>query len=253
LLAFLAGMVVLLRAKEGSTKEEPTPRQLALLLGLPFLVNCIAALAGLYPYGGTRHSAVLALFGLGGASIGLSRLKTARAWITPVIVAAGLAVCNFFPAPPPPIKARNHTRILMLEAVDTLRRSAAPGSILFADYQSGLLLGYYACGHGVVQMFPPFAPFAQDDCGPYRVITARPQEWKFYADDLPAQLAGVAQTYGLAPGTKLWLFDGGWNTDTAPALRKQLRETGGTAPLSYGENILLCQVEVSRTSTKPKD
>jgi hypothetical protein len=200
------------------------------------------ALAGLYPYGATRHNAFLALFGLCGAAIGLALWKPKRNWIRPLAVFVCLALCNFFPAPPPLIRARNQRRILMEEAVKSLRGSAPAGSILFADYQSGLLLGYYACGHGIVQIFPPLKSFVRSDCGPYTAITARPQEWKFRAEDLPDQLANTAKTYQLAPGTKLWLFDAGLITDTVPALRKQMEQLGCSAPQSFGQNIFLCEI-----------
>ena len=244
LAAFLLGMVSL--AKKPSLGKRPAPRELALLLALPFVVNCALALAGLYPYGGTRHNAFLALFGLSGAAIGLAAWRPARTWIRPAAIVVALALCNFFPAPPPQIKAKNHKRVLMETAVESLRRSATDGSIIFADYQSGLLLGYYVCGHGVVQIFPPLPLFTRNDCGPYTGITAQPQEWKFYASDLPDQLATVAQLYNLAPGTKVWLFDAGWITDSAPALRKQLQQVGCSAPQSFGENIFFCEIAISR-------
>jgi 4-amino-4-deoxy-L-arabinose transferase-like glycosyltransferase len=242
LAAFLIGMISLLN--QPSSGKRPSSRELALLLGLPFVVNCGVALAGLYPYGGTRHNAFLALFGLSGAAIGLAAWKPRRTWIRPLVIFICLALCNLFPAPPPQIKAKNHGRILMNQAADSLRQSAPAGSVLFADYQSGLLLGYYICGHGVVQTFPPLQSFTRSECGPYTVITARPQEWKFYASDLPDQLASAAQTYDLTPGTKVWLFDAGWITDSAPALRKQSGQLGCSAPQTFGENIFLCQITI---------
>jgi hypothetical protein len=255
LLAFLVGIVSLLRAKETSGENRPTRRELALLLGLPFAVNCATALAGLYPYGGTRHNSFLALFALSGASIGLATWKPARTWIRtwikPLAVAACLVLCNFFPAPPPLIRAQNHSRILMKEAVDSLQRDAPPGAVLFADYQSGLLLGYYVCGYGVVQTFPPFQSFIQSNCGPYTAITARPQEWKFSADDFTEQLASLRHSYHFIPGAKMWLFNAGWITDSAPALRGQLKQVGCSTPQSFGENILLCEITIAGQDHDP--
>jgi Dolichyl-phosphate-mannose-protein mannosyltransferase len=254
LLAFLAGMVSsmvsLLRRKTPWNKEGPTPRVLALLFSLPFVANCSAAIAGLYPYGGTRHNVFLAPFAVGGAAIGLATWIPARPWAKSLALVIALALCNFFPAPPPLIKARNHSVVLMKNAVDYLRHSAPPGSVLLADYQSGLLLGYYACGHGIVEVFPPLQSFAKADCGPYTVITAGTQEWRFNADDLPGQLANVAETYGLAPGTKVWLFDAGWITDLAPALSSENR---CSAPRTFGENILICQLKVGGNTGSATD
>src|SRR4029077_6417507 len=104
LLAFLAGMVSLLRRKTPWNKDGPRPRELALLFGLPFLANCGAAIAGLYPYGGTRHNAFLAPFAIGGAAIGLASWIPARLWARSLVLIIALALCNFFPAPPPLIR-----------------------------------------------------------------------------------------------------------------------------------------------------
>ena len=242
LLVFLAGIASLLRRKSPLTRNGPTGRHLALLFGLPFAANCAVAIAGLYPYGATRHNAFLAPFAVGGMSVGLASWMPVRNWIKPVAVILVLAFCNFFPAPPPLIKARNHTRELMREAMDTLRQSAPTGSIVFSDYQSGLLLGYYACGHEVLQVLPPYDFFVKADCGRYTVITER--TWKFYGEDLPAHLANLGKTEGLVPGTRIWFFDAGWITDSTPKLREQLRQFGCPAPQTFGENILLCQVTI---------
>jgi hypothetical protein len=256
LLIFSAGMIWLLRQKTLPTwmqsvpqpKPHPTPRQLALLIVLPFVSNCIVAIAGLYPYGGTRHNVYLAPFAIAGIAIGITVGKPRPIWIRGLILLLCLAFCNWFPAPPPMIRARNHQRALMDHAVAYLNQNASPGSILFADYQSGLLLGYYLCGHRVVEEFGPLDPYARADCGPYTVITTQPQEWKFYAADLPRQLAGATNTFTLAPGTKLWLFDAGWITDSAPPLRKELPQFGCPAPHDFGENILICELTVGENS-----
>jgi hypothetical protein len=250
LLAFLAGMLSLLRRKTPRNKGGPTPRELALLFGLPFVANCGAAIAGLYPYGGTRHNAFLAPFAVGGAALGLATWIPARLWAKSLVLVIALALCNFFPAPPPLIRARNHSVVLMKNAVGYLRQSAPPGSVLLADYQSGLLLGYYACNHGVVQVFPPLQRFARADCSPYTVITTGTQEWRFNADDLPGQLTDVADTYGLAPGTRVWLFDAGWITDLAPALTSENR---CSTPRTFGENILICQLMVGGNTGSARD
>jgi hypothetical protein len=244
LFAFLVGIISLFKSKRTSGEDRPSPRELALLLGLPFVVNCGAALAGLYPYGGTRHNAFLALFALSGAAISLSVRTPAREWIRPLIVVACLAVCNFFPAPPPLIRPRNHHRVLMEQAVNYLRQSAPEGSLVLADHESGLLLGYYACGHGVVQIFPPFVSLAQAQCGAYTVFTPPPDKWKYYADDVSGEVADMAATYHLAPGRKIWLFDAGWIVDSTPALRRQLQQLGCSTPQSFGENVLLSQCAV---------
>jgi Dolichyl-phosphate-mannose-protein mannosyltransferase len=255
LVAFLVGIVFLLKRKapwrnEPASANAPSPRLLALLIGLPFVVNCAAAFAGQYPYGGTRHTAFLLIFAVSGISIGLACIaagepagKPKRAWATMLVILIALGVCNAFPAPPPLIRPRNQNRALMSHAMAYLHANAAPGSIIFADYESGLLLGYYACGHGVVQQFPPYRPFVLAGCARYTVITPPPNVWKFYADDLQSQLAKGAAAYDIAPGTSVWFFYAGWIVDSAPAMVHDPR-AGCVAPQHFGENIFLCQLRV---------
>lgn len=249
LLAFFGGMIWLLR-KSSAAQQCPSPSETALLLGLPFLANCIVAIAGLYPYGGTRHNVYLAPFALAGIAIGISSWTPANSrgkWLPAALVVLCLGFCNLFPAPPPMIRARNHNRELMNNAVAYLHQNAQPGAVLFADYQSGLLLGYYVCGHGVVEEFPPLPPFTRANCDAYSVITTQPQEWKFYSTDMPAKFSAAAKAYGLAPGSKVWLFDAGWITDSAPALIRELPGLGCASPKRFGENILICELTVPGT------
>lgn len=244
LLVFLTGLGSLLRGRRPGNHQSPTARELGLLVGLPFALNCGVAVAGLYPYGGTRHNVFLALFAATGICVGLAAWTPRRPWAKLLVVVAALAVCNFFPAPPPLIRARNHSRKLMAAAIGNLKQSAPPGSVIFSDYESGLVLGYYACGHGVAQVFPPYQSFSRTQCGPYTIITARPQVWKFYADELPSQFATLRDTYGLSAGSKIWLFSAGWITDSTPALSAELRQFGCSAPQRFGENIFLCELAV---------
>jgi hypothetical protein len=244
LLAFLAGMVWLARNERSSNQEGPTSRELALLLGVPFVINAGVAIAGLYPYGGTRHNAFLGVFAIAGASVGLAAWRTSLSKTKHLVIIGTLAICNVFPSPPPAIRARNQTRSLMDQATDYLRTSVPAGSLVLADYQSGLLFGYYVCGQGVVQVFPPRQLTEKVACGAYSVITTRPQEWEFGGDNFPDQLRGVIGKYGFAPGTKIWLFDAGWIGASAPGLYPVLRSYGCSAPRKFGENIFVCELTV---------
>ena len=244
LLAFPFGIAFLLRRKFARKGSGPTARQTALLIGLPFVLNCAVAIAGLYPYGGTRHNALLSLFAIAGIAFGLAAWSPNREWIKPGIVLTALFVCNVFPSPPPLIRARNHKRVLMEAAISDLRREAAPGSTILADYESGLLLGYYLCGQGVVQDLPPYEPFSKASCGPYTVISAFPGEWKFYGATLQERVQSAAQMYALAPGSRVWFFDAGWIEDSTPEIRPALRKMGCDNPQMFGQNVLFCKLTV---------
>ena len=251
LLTFVGGLLWLLRQRSTSEgdRAKPSPRMLALLIGLPFLVSWGVALAGLYPLGATRHDAFLAPFALTGACIGIAAWIPVRNWIRALALVVCLGICNLFPAPPPPIRARDQAKTGMRDAVSYLRASAAPGSVLLADYESGLLLGYYFCGHGVVQVFPPAQPFDRADCGPYRVLSTSFHDWKFVADNFPAELTQADQfarsNEMLTPDMQVWLFYAGWINDSAPSMKKELVGYGCADPKNFGENILVCRINLA--------
>jgi uncharacterized membrane protein len=70
LLLFMVAVVALF----WGNKRAQSPRSLAVLLILPFVVAVSVAIAGLYPYGGTRHDVVLVLFAIPGIAIGIQVL-----------------------------------------------------------------------------------------------------------------------------------------------------------------------------------
>lgn len=250
LLAFLEGIIWLLGSKGSANSESlespPTTRELALLLTLPFAVNWAVSLRGLYPLGATRHSSFLAPFVVAGASLGISRLPSRR-WTKITVVALVMAVGNLFPAPPPPIHAKDQSKARMKEAIAYLHASVPQGSTILTDYESGLLLGYYFCGHGVVQIFPPPQPFAKAVCGSDIVVATSFRNWKFTSDIFPQEFADA--TTLVAPGTEVWLFYAGWINDSAPALKQRLERFGCLAPQSFGENIFICRLVKAAAET----
>lgn len=242
LLAFLYGLFLSFRNKDAAAQCRPSSRGLALLIVLSFAVNCVLALLGKYPYGATRHSAFLFPFAVAGISVGLSSLAKRRFWVTAAAVVAALLVCNLFPAPPPAIRPKDQSRLLMQEAVGTFRQSAPPGSMVIADYQSALLFGYYVCGHGVVQTFLPMQPLFRADCGAYSVITPSSNEFRFSGGEIAGVLQRIATQYGIGTQQKLWLFSAGWITDSAPELEKELVKFGCLEPEKFGKNIFWCEI-----------
>ena len=82
-LLFMAGIVLLWRGQIGLPPSGVSSRQLAILLTLPFIVNCVAAFRDAYPYGGTRHSVFLVVFGLAGVSLCLVRIAGGNATRSP--------------------------------------------------------------------------------------------------------------------------------------------------------------------------
>jgi hypothetical protein len=247
LLFFVAGVVFLLRYDSTANASR---RQLAFLFCFPLIVNCALALFRAYPYGGTRHNSYLAIVVVPAIAIALARWQPVHAWWRPVSLVAMLAFCNIFPSPLDQyMHLRDQRRKLMASAVAELR-SLPSDSIIFTDDQGGLLLSYYLCDSKVIQIEQsPFQPFMRSRCGQQWVVSIDPDVWAFRADSFPATLRNVQQTYHLAPGTQLWLFQAGWFIDSEHVLREDLKQFGCSAPQEFGRNIFLCTVKVSGTSS----
>ncbi len=239
---FIIGLVVVFRTKDpGSAAMRPRGRQLGFLLLLPFAINFIAALADVYPYGGTRHNAYLAIFAMPPIAIAVARWNPKWKWAKAVAVGAALLICNFTVTPAGAyIKPKNQKRELMEAAVHYLRVSAPPGSAILTDYESGLLLSYYLCNRDITHRGEPLGSFYQSRCGEYETVSLLPRLWVFRSEAFPAQIGEVAKT--LRQGQQLWLFQAGFIVDREPEFQALLGQNGCPNPRTFGRNILVCQI-----------
>jgi dolichyl-phosphate-mannose-protein mannosyltransferase len=248
LLLFLLGVVLLLRSKNpGLDSRKPTPRQLGLLLILPFVVNCGTAVAGAYPYGGTRHNSYLAGFAMAGVAIAAARWKPFRSWAKPAALAVALAICNFTVLPGGAyMKPQNQRIALMRQAMKFVNSSVPRNSLIVTDYEGGLALSYYLCHAYVLQLQPPFQPFFKSSCGDYQVISQE-RLWIFRSQTFPSDMQTLQRMYGLGPESRVWLFQAGFAVDKEPELRTLLRRYGCVKPQEFGQSIFLCEMTLGPT------
>lgn len=244
LIFFVIGVVMLVRDPTPGQFARPSSRQLASLLGFPLVLNCLIALAGIYPYGGSRHNSVLAIFAMPGIAIALDRVRSRWILTLPATLVV-LLLCNLFPHPMGEyVRLRDQHRTLMKQAASRLAALPAE-SIIFTDDQGGLLLSYYLCDHKVAQIEQqPFQPFLRSRCGSHWVISLDPDLWIFKAETFPETLQNAQTIYHLPAGTSLWFFQAGWFIDKEYALREELREYGCATPQDFGRNMFLCRIEL---------
>jgi hypothetical protein len=238
---FIFALVVLLWTYQNSEPKSRN-RDLATLLAAPFLMTLLLAIAGVYPYGGTRHDALLAIFGISGISIGLDRLPLAVPGVTTkllklVLLVSALLICNFFPSPSGPyIRLHNQRRELMRQAIDSIK-SLPSGSVLFTDAQGSTVLDYYLCGDAMPLPFSPEKRLRKMTCGQYYVLTSMTEQTVFNRATFPELLSQARQEN--AGEKTLFLFQSGWIDDREEDWLTELRGLGGN-PRNFGANILLC-------------
>jgi hypothetical protein len=238
---FVFALVTLLLTYQNSEPESRN-RELATLLAAPFLMTLLLAIAGVYPYGGTRHDVVLAIFAIPGISIGLDRLplgapNATTNLIKALLLASALLICNFFPSPSGPyIRQHNQRRGLMHQAIDSIK-SLPSGSVLFTDAQGSTVLNYYLCGDAMPLPFSPEERLRKMPCGQYFVLTSMTEQTGFNRATFPELLSQAKQEVG--EEKTLFLFQSGWINDKEEDWLTELRGLGGN-PRNFGPNILLC-------------
>jgi hypothetical protein len=136
----------------------------------------------------------------------------------------------------------------MYAAADWVGASLPPQSIILADYESGLLAGYYICHKNIVQTAPPFQLFMPSQCGEYESVTLLPPLWVFRATTFPDQMRGLQRTlvhHQLDQGRQLWLFEAGYIVDKEPEFRALLAQYGCGKPQEFGPNIFVCRISLN--------
>jgi 4-amino-4-deoxy-L-arabinose transferase-like glycosyltransferase len=214
ILAFLAGVGLLLIRRPTPETGNRRRRDHALLLLLPMAVAVAGALAGVYPYGGTRHDLFLIPFAVAGVSYLLARVTAGRLW--PVLLAAAIVVPIWQIKSRPPqqnLDLPEQRRELMTAAVNYLRQSAPPGGFIFTSYQASILLGYYLGRNQVTTRFMPGpGELVEFPYGGYRVVAS--YLWSFPSPEcFDGELERFVAAYDLRPGDRVWALDAGWGVN----------------------------------------
>ena len=253
-LLFVAGIVFLLTGadltgadvakKEVLQRPGPSPWQLALLLILPFVINGAAAIADLYPYGGTRHSAFLVPFSVAGVSLLITRLTRPRLASALGVAILLVAVCQMFGTPHRPYMRREDQRgSNMTQALDAIRHGVSPHDVIFVDFQTSFLLRFYLCPE-VSPGGLPSADFRTYTCRGYRVISTNSETNVLTADLFLRRWNEMVSAYGLNPGQTIWIFQAGWDITLARELQGNVPEFRDLKAESFGPNISLFKLTV---------
>jgi hypothetical protein len=240
-LAFAAGVVFLIGGKFPLPASAPGRRALALLLVLPFVVNCSAGLLGIYPYGGTRHCVYLAVFGLTGIAVFIARMAGGRPGRAIAITLALVGICWAFRSIRHPyIERADQKRIHMQQALAFMRENIAPSEPIFVDYESSLELGHYLCEQKPIVYDGTLPGFLVFTCGGHRVVSTNHDLWAFDPRTFAEQWKQLVAAARLKPEDRVWVAQAGWIVTLADDLEKK----GGELEIhSFGRNIQMFPVK----------
>jgi 4-amino-4-deoxy-L-arabinose transferase-like glycosyltransferase len=220
LLALFACAVVLLLFGVLRPQGKPAARSwpLGLLFLLPFVAEWAASLFHIYPYTGSRQSALVAPFVFAGLSALFAKLSEEKIW--PPLVIAGLIALAGQTSPvrfEPYFGSLNSAPFQMASAAKYIREAAPRTEPILVDMQSGFLLRYYLCDPADEYLpAETGSQFAQFQCGGYSAISTDDHTWKFTPGNFVERFEQAAATYKFKPGDRVWVFQSGWgaNLDT---------------------------------------
>jgi hypothetical protein len=239
---FLAGaaLAALLAQRNGDRRR----RAPALLLFLPLAAVTLAALAGHYPYGGSRHDLVLVVPVVAGLAALYGRFARGRIW--PALLAGLLLIPPWLAHAQPPsqyIAPQNQRRELMVAAIDRVRELTPPGGLIFTDKQGEQLLRRYVNRTGVIKYDTLQGRVLRCGIGEWRAAFVI-GIWAMTADSFAPCLERTIQACSLPPGAPVTVFWAGWGWN----LLRGLSANGQQFDESYefGDNICVFQVPGGR-------
>jgi hypothetical protein len=251
-LMFALGVMLLLFRKSAPQASVPS-RLIGIFLVLPFVLNCAAVTAGLYPYGRTRQCVFLAVFAIAGVSVFLAKVTKQSARNAVVLAVGIVVVCHAFGTLQGrdmlPLADQKHEH--MDQALEFIRQEVRPADLIFVDSATRLQLGHYLCQQEQISIDYSVAGFDSFRCRGFRVISTGPNEEAFTGDTFAGKWQQMVRAYSLDPGTNVWVFQGGWASGLAEALRGRSPEFSVLEPHSFGRYLDLFKLQVPVSSGIP--
>lgn len=234
---FIAGVILLFRQKDDSASPL-RPRVAALLLTVPFMVNWIAVVAGLYPYGRTRQCIFLAIFGIAGVSVCLARIARNRAGLTIFLAGGIVAICHIFGTPHSldmlAFAEQKHEH--MDQAIAFIESHVSPADVLFTDKPTSFQLTHYLCGSLPVSIEQKVG-FDSFSCGGLRVIATNLADGSLTPQSFAGKLHEMESSYNLPSVSGVWVVQAAWSTGLGETLRTQVPEFSTIEPHVFDRYI----------------
>jgi hypothetical protein len=239
LLCFVGGVAFFFGKKLLSQNDSSQTNRMGILLLFPFLGVWCAAIAGIYPYIGSRHTVFLAPFAIAAGSYLLAAACGKRVWIGLLAAALLMVVSNnAHGAAPTEEMTADQSPALMTAAVNYMEQSIPRGDHFLLDYQSSIPFEFYFCGPKVIFPIETFhGNYFDFSCKGDPAVTLR--QWKLLRQTFSGEFQAMARTHGLNPGDRVWLFQTGWGTDMGTDLAAHDPEFRCINPKQMGGGITI--------------
>jgi len=245
LIAFIFGAGFLLLRDFRPSAANRVPHHASILFLLPFAAVWAAAIRGIYPYVGSRHTIVLAPFAIAAASFIFAAICRQKLWAGVLVGTLLAGISSFYgQCPEPGITQANQRRELMIGAMNDLRQSARQGDVILADMESAIPLTYYYCK--TEEGF--FFTWSRTNFGPFNCnghLIAPLFFWYLRPEGLAGAFEKIVPGNGLKPGDRVWIFQAGWGGNLMAKLPETLAQFRCVVPSTFGENITVVPVTVA--------
>jgi len=235
---FLAGIVVMVWTKSAGPARV-SPRLTAILFGTPFVLNWIAVIAGLYPYGRTRQCMFLAMFALGGVSVAIAAVLKNRVCLAASTAILVIAICHLFGTLQGrdmlPLAEQRHEH--MDEALQFIRSGVSARDVIFTDQASSFQLRHYLCHQKPVDVELLPQGLAKFQCEGITVIFTGANDGALTADVVVERWIDRSEPDALTMAGRVWVVQAGWASGLGEALRRQFPWLAHVDAHSFGKYI----------------
>lgn len=237
LLFFAAGVAFLFAKGLLSGQGNLQSNRLGILLLFPFIAVWCAAIAGIYPYIGSRHTVFLAPFAIAAASYLLAAASGQRLWAGLLVATLLMVVSNTSHASvPTEAMTENQSPALMASAVNYMKESIPRGDLILVDYQSSLPLTYYLCGPKVIFPIETFqGDYFEFTCNGYSIVSLH--IWKLIPQSFQLQFEKMARSHDLKSGDRVWVYQTGWGVELGTELAAHDAAFRCLAPKRFGSGV----------------
>ncbi|MGB8061151.1 MAG: glycosyltransferase family 39 protein [Candidatus Sulfotelmatobacter sp.] len=247
-LLFVAGIVALFVGRHAAGARN---RALGILLVLPFVLNWIAAAAGLYPYGRMRQCMFLAIFALAGVAICLGRIEKERPARATAVALGIVILCQAFGTRQDrdalPLADQRHQH--MDQAMQFIRSHVSADDVIFTDKATSFQVAHYLCRQRpmVLQRFAEHMETFR--CDGLRVVSTGAASGALTADTLASGWQNTVKD--LHAAGQVWVVQGGWASGLGESLRAIDAEFSAITPHNFGRYFEIFEMPPARSSPSP--
>lgn len=116
--------------------------------------------------------------------------------------------------------------------------------MIYLNKSTEFQMAHYLCDQKPVTFDRSVKGFEAFQCHGLRVISSFPNDDAVAIETFPGKWREMARAYGLKPGTKVWVFEGGWSRGFAEELKGRYPEFADIQAQNFGRYLQIFPLSV---------